>query len=456
MGRALQFKPNGGDYKEKMQKKQESGQEKLTKYFRVERTPTKRPGSDRKNESTKEDQPKSEITSITDYFQKSGGKEQGAQEKGRAKQAPVMEILGEDSEVEVVEKGETGEEKLGKGEAEGKGEKERKEGGREEEGEEGGGKQGGESRNVGLSEILESVGLRSNLRNPFVAFEEESIREDLEIAGEDQNLGKRSEFKEAKKGKEGPRKTGEKVTKRVKGSAQKKGEQKKRPKKGKESPKKKKTEEKKDKNQSKTKKVRSRIKKQSKGGEKEGERNKRKKTEKKTRKKRAQNEVGQGQEAGTGAKTILQCRENMIKEDVQSSNKQGKTDETNQLEPENAKSPEKGEGPKTLQNSKRKSSTKKSRGSKSKKKSSKQKSKYQLKSPPKADDERELLKLVFYTFEDLNTKNKNLGARRKNLVEELIKKGWKEPLEKIDAKIQELSDRNKIFITDDKDMIYKI
>ena len=71
-------------------------------------------------------------------------------------------------------------------------------------------------------------------------------------------------------------------------------------------------------------------------------------------------------------------------------------------------------------------------------------------------NDREVLKKVFNVLEDFFVKTKKDFISRRALEEALARQGWNHSKETLDAKLETLSDINKIFITSESDLIYKL
>lgn len=490
------LKANGDNYKMEKQKqsaksrsaktkKRTSGQEKLTKYFPVEKAPAKRIGAAEKKTSAPDEKPKSEIASITDYFHKSRKKASDSKSKGAEKQsreaAKMEEIVVEESEVEVVQSGENG----GKKPGEEREKNEKKAGicgdqsmrvGDRERGsgpmrgrmgnQRGGDRRGGQveasrSRNVGLSEILESVVLSGDKaagKTGISEVEGQRSGERLEPRGSDQLLGKRSEFEKPKKRAEKSNPVKRKDTKKVKTVAKKEKVEKSSGAHGQERPEPATLDKVKE---AKTKKLRSRIKKQDKINLSKKQARKKKVLEISQQRKSIQVDTNREATSGSDLKTAIQCCEPVIREELHLSNQPEKAVSAKAKSSKKEPACQVVENPKetkiraTPQKAKRQAATRTRKKSKSKKKGKKE-IKPRTRSALKVKLEKETLRQVLFTFEELNTINKNNGVTRKALIDKLMSEGWPDSVEKIDLNIQNLSERNKIFITDERDMIYKI
>ena len=64
--------------------------------------------------------------------------------------------------------------------------------------------------------------------------------------------------------------------------------------------------------------------------------------------------------------------------------------------------------------------------------------------------------MIFTVIDNLYTQKKTEGIQVTELVKELTKQGYTKPSEILNQKLERLSDLDKIFITEHKDIIYKI
>lgn len=470
------------------------GQEKLTKYFKVERGGGEQPKTGAKETASGgEAKAKTDSASIMDFFQRSAWKEKakagerGAErrEKGKAEGAQDgVQAEAEGGEGPTKEKKTEGNEKeRGGGPA---GEAERAEARGRAKAEQGKAeppkveKKIAVSKNVGLREILETLelgGAEPKAEAPKLNLKAEVRKVKTKEGPESEGLGKRADFKRGRR--EAGERSGarEKGTKKVKASAAEVKSQI-RIKRGKAREKKQKSGEKSKKAEAKTprKTVRPRIKKkkrvpQAKPAPVAGKRQ---------RPPKIVNLVQDEARVASGKADTLKKREKesraeaaevvekvcvpVINEGPRTSNQPGGNKSpagTKQTKKELGGTPVRsaGAGPKSESppEAEARSGQQPAKESKSKKKrKSKSKPKPLLKVDPAKEKERVLLKKVYFTFERLNDAAQNNGIRRAALLEALEKDQWGESREIFETKLRRLSDLNKIFITDDNGMIYKI